>query len=62
MNVFYEILLASVLPITYLYSQFILQIDKGTFGLIPIFIGEIVLGIMINKYEKKLSNSTTIKG
>jgi len=53
MNVFYEILLASVLPLTYLYSQFILQIDKGTFSIVIICIGETVLALIINNSEKK---------
>jgi len=53
MNVFYEILLASVLPLTYLYSQFILQIDKGTFSIVIICIGETVLALIISNSEKK---------
>ena len=53
MNVFYEILLASFLPLTYLYSQFILQIDKGTFSIVIICIGETVLALIINNSEKK---------
>jgi len=53
MNVFYEILLASVLPLTYLYSQFILQIDKGIFSLVIICIGETVLALIISNSEKK---------
>ena len=53
MNVFYEILLASVLPLTYLYSQFILQIDKGIFSIVIICIGETVLALIINNSEKK---------
>ena len=53
MNVFYEILLASVLPLTYFYSQFILQIDKGTFSIVIICIGETVLALIISNSEKK---------
>lgn len=53
MNIFYEILLASVLPTTYLYSQMFLQIDKGTFSMVFICVGEIFLAIIINNKEKQ---------
>jgi hypothetical protein len=56
MDNFYEILLASVLPITYLYSQLFLKIDSGTFSIVVICIGEVLLAMIINNKEKKKKN------